>query len=338
MTRGPTTPIGAYPQTRMRRNRRYDWTRRMVRENQLSPDDFIWPLFVRDGTGTAEEIPTLPGVMRRTVDLLADAVGEAKSLGIPAIALFPVIDPGLKSPMGEEAWNPDNLVCQAIRTIKDAHPEVGIVCDVALDPFNSDGHDGIVRDGHVVNDETIEALCRQALVQVEAGCDIIAPSDMMDGRVGAVREALDTSGFEKTLIMSYAAKFSSGFYGPFRDAIDSSGFLAGETKDTYQMDPANTDEALREVALDIAEGADMVMVKPGLPYLDIIWRVKERFGVPTFAYNVSGEYAMLRFAAQADAIDYTKTMMETLMSFKRAGCNGVLTYFAVDAARLLNGE
>ncbi len=336
MSRGPTTPTGAYPQTRMRRNRRYDWSRRMVRENQLSPDDLILPLFVRDGADATEMIKTLPGVVRHTVDLLPAAVGEAKSLGIPAIAIFPVIDPSLKSPMGEEAWNPDNLVCQAIRTIKDAHPEIGIVCDVALDPFNSDGHDGIVRDGHVVNDETIEALCRQALVQVEAGCDIIAPSDMMDGRIGAIREALDTSGFERSQIMSYAAKYSSAFYGPFRDAIDSSGFLAGETKDTYQMDPGNSDEALREVALDIAEGADMVMVKPGLPYLDIIWRVKERFGVPTFAYNVSGEYAMLRFASEAGAIDLTKAMMEVLVSFKRAGCNGVLTYFAVDAARLLN--
>ncbi len=333
---GPTTPIGGYPQTRMRRNRRYDWSRRMVRENQLSPDDFIWPVFVRDGTDTEEPVPTMPGVVRRTVDLLPAAVGEAKGLGIPSVAIFPAIDPDLKKPTGEEAWNPDNLVCRAIRSIKDAHPEVGVVCDVALDPFNSDGHDGIVRDGHVVNDETIEALCRQALVQAEAGCDVIAPSDMMDGRVGAIREALDTSGFERTMIMSYAAKYSSAFYGPFRDAIDSSGFLAGETKDTYQMDPANTDEALREVALDLAEGADMVMVKPALPYLDIIWRVKERFGVPTFAYNVSGEYAMVRFAAEADAIDLTKAMMETLVSFKRAGCNGVLTYFAIDAARLLN--
>jgi len=336
MSRGPTTPVGAYPQTRMRRNRRYDWSRRMVRENHLSPDDLILPLFVCDGTDTSEAISTLPGVVRHSVDLLPAAVGEAKSLGIPAVAIFPAIDPSLKSPMGEEAWNPDNLVCQAIRTIKDAHPEIGVICDVALDPFNSDGHDGIVRDGHVANDETIEALCRQALVQVEAGCDVIAPSDMMDGRVGAIREALDTSGFERSQIMSYAAKYSSAFYGPFRDAIDSSGFLAGETKDTYQMDPGNTDEALREVALDIAEGADMVMVKPGLPYLDIIWRVKERFGVPTFAYNVSGEYAMLRFAGEADAIDLTKAMMEVLVSFKRAGCNGVLTYFAVDAARLLN--
>ncbi|MDP6184222.1 MAG: porphobilinogen synthase [Gammaproteobacteria bacterium] len=336
MSRGPTTPVGAYPQTRMRRNRRYDWSRRMVRENQLSPDDLILPLFVCDGTDTAETIQTMPGVVRRSVDLLPTAVGEAKSLGIPAVAIFPAIDPSLKSPKGEEAWNPNNLVCQAIRTIKDAHPDLGIVCDVALDPFNSDGHDGIVRDGHVVNDETIEALCRQTLVQVEAGCDVVAPSDMMDGRVGAIREALDTSGFERSQIMSYAAKYSSAFYGPFRDAIDSSGFLAGETKDTYQMDPGNTDEALREVALDIAEGADMVMVKPGLPYLDIIWRVKERFGVPTFAYNVSGEYAMIRFAGEADAVDLTKAMMEVLVSFKRAGCNGVLTYFAVDAARLLN--
>ncbi|MBO20971.1 MAG: porphobilinogen synthase [Rhodospirillaceae bacterium] len=322
----------------MRRNRRWDWSRRMVRENILSPDDFIWPVFVCDGTDRTEKIPTMPGVTRYSVDRLAAAVGEAKTLGIPSVALFPATPPERKTPDGCEAWNADNLVCQAIRVIKDAHPDMGVMCDVALDPFNSDGHDGIVRDGHVVNDETIEALCRQALVQVEAGCDIIAPSDMMDGRIGRLRRALDQSGYDHVLLMSYAAKFSSGFYGPFRDAIDSSGFLKGETKDTYQMDPANSDEAMREVALDIAEGADMFMVKPGLPYLDIIQRVKEQFGVPTFAYNVSGEYAMLRFAAENGAIDYRKVMMETLMAFKRAGCNGVLTYFAIDAARLLNGE
>ena len=336
MAGSPSTPVGVFPQTRMRRNRRWDWSRRMVRENILSPDDFIWPVFVCDGVDRTEEIPTMPGVIRYSPDRLPAAVGEAKALGIPSIALFPATPAELKTPDGKEAWNPDNLVCQAIRAIKDAHPDLGVMCDVALDPFNSDGHDGIVRDGHVVNDETIEALCRQALVQVEAGCDIIAPSDMMDGRIGALRSALDENGHDHVLLMSYAAKFSSGFYGPFRDAIDSKGFLKGETKDTYQMDPANSDEAMREVALDIAEGADMFMVKPGLPYLDIIRRVKEQFGVPTFAYNVSGEYAMLRFAADNGALDYERVMMETLTSFKRAGCDGVLTYFAIDAARLLN--
>ncbi len=336
MAGSPSTPVGIFPQTRMRRNRRWDWSRRMVRENILSPDDFIWPVFVCDGVDRTEEIPTMPGVIRYSPDRLPAAVGEAKALGIPSVAIFPATPAELKTPDGKEAWNPDNLVCQAIRAIKDAHPDLGVMCDVALDPFNSDGHDGIVRDGHVVNDETIEALCRQALVQVEAGCDIIAPSDMMDGRIGALRSALDENGYDHVLLMSYAAKFSSGFYGPFRDAIDSKGFLKGETKDTYQMDPANSDEAMREVALDIAEGADMFMVKPGLPYLDIIRRVKEQFGVPTFAYNVSGEYAMLRFAADNGALDYERVMMETLTSFKRAGCNGVLTYFAIDAARLLN--
>ncbi len=336
MAGSPSTPVGVFPQTRMRRNRRWDWSRRMVRENILSPDDFIWPVFVCDGVDRTEEIPTMPGVIRYSPDRLPAAVGEAKALGIPSVAIFPATPAELKTPDGKEAWNPDNLVCQAIRAIKDAHPDLGVMCDVALDPFNSDGHDGIVRDGHVVNDETIEALCRQALVQVEAGCDIIAPSDMMDGRIGALRSALDENGYDHVLLMSYAAKFSSGFYGPFRDAIDSKGFLKGETKDTYQMDPANSDEAMREVALDIAEGADMFMVKPGLPYLDIIRRVKEQFGVPTFAYNVSGEYAMLRFAADNGALDYERVMMETLTSFKRAGCDGVLTYFAIDAARLLN--
>lgn len=336
MPRGPSTPVGVFPQTRMRRNRRWDWSRRMVRENTLSPDDFIWPVFVCDGSDRTEDIPTMPGVVRYSPDRLPAAVGEAKALGIPSVAIFPATPADLKTPGGEEAWNPDNLVCQAIRAIKDAHPDIGVMCDVALDPFNSDGHDGIVRDGHVVNDETIEALCRQALVQVEAGCDIIAPSDMMDGRIGALRRSLDEHGHDRVLLMSYAAKYSSGFYGPFRDAIDSAGFLKGETKDTYQMDPANTDEALREVALDIEEGADMIMVKPGLPYLDIIQRVKDSFGVPTFAYNVSGEYAMLRFAADNGALDYERVMMETLMAFKRAGCNGILTYFAIDASRILN--
>ena len=338
MSQGPTTPVGNYPQTRMRRNRRHEWSRRMVRENALSPSDLILPIFISNEMGKSEAIETMPGVFRHSIDLLSNVVSEAKSLGLPSVALFPAIPPKLKTPMAEEAYNPNNLICQAIRAIKDSHPDIGIICDVALDPFNSDGHDGIVRDGHVANDETIEALCRQALVQVEAGCDIIAPSDMMDGRVGAIRQSLDNAGHIHTQIMSYAAKYSSAFYGPFRDAIDSTGFLAGETKDTYQMDPANSDEALREVALDISEGADMIMIKPGLPYLDIIWRIKENFGIPTFAYNVSGEYAMLRYAADSNAIDYTKAMMETLISFKRAGCNGILTYFALDAARAINSQ
>ncbi len=338
MSRGPTTPVGKYPQTRMRRNRRHEWSRRMVRENILSSSDLILPIFISNEMGKLEKIDSMPGIFRHSIDLISDIVGEAKSLGIPSVALFPATPPELKTPMAEEAYNPNNLICRAIRIIKESHPDIGIICDVALDPFNSDGHDGIVRDGHVVNDETIEALCRQALVQVESGCDIIAPSDMMDGRVGAIRETLDNSGYNHTQIMSYAAKYSSAFYGPFRDAIDSSGFLAGETKDTYQMDPANSDEALREVALDISEGADMVMIKPGLPYLDIIWRIKENFGIPTFAYNVSGEYAMLRYAADSNAIDYTKAIMETLVSFKRAGCNGILTYFALDAARVINSQ
>jgi porphobilinogen synthase len=253
-------------------------------------------------------------------------------LGIPAIALFPYTDDSLKTPEAEEAYNPENLVCRAVQAVKKAHPGVGIMCDVALDPYNSDGHDGLVRDGRVLNDETVEILTRQAVVQARAGCDIIAPSDMMDGRIGAIRDALDAEGFQDVLIMSYAAKYASAFYGPFRDAVGSSGALKGDKK-TYQMDPANSDEALREVGLDIDEGADMVMVKPGLAYLDIIRRVKDAYSVPTFAYNVSGEYAMLKAAADHGWLDYDTVMMETLMAFKRAGCNGILTYFALEAAR-----
>lgn len=336
MSRGPSTPVGVFPQTRMRRNRRWDWSRRLVRENTLTPADLIWPVFVCDGKDRIEAVPTMPGVVRYSPDRLPAAVAEAKSLGIPAVAIFPATPADAKTPGAEEAWNPDNLVCQAVKSIKDAHPDLGVMCDVALDPFNSDGHDGLVRDGQVVNDETVEALCRQALVQVEAGCDVIAPSDMMDGRIGALRAALDAEGHDDILLMAYAAKYASGFYGPFRDAIESTGALKGAGKDTYQMDPANSDEALREVALDIQEGADMVMVKPGLPYLDIVYRVKERFGVPTFAYNVSGEYAMLRIAAENGALDYSRVMLESLIAFKRAGCNGILTYSAVDAARILN--
>jgi porphobilinogen synthase len=331
-----TPALGVYPKTRMRRNRYDVWTRRMVAENSLSAADLIWPIFVRDGKGTKEPVDSMPGVNRLTIDLLADAVGEAHDLGIPCIALFPVINPALKTEDGDEAVNPGNLVCRAIAEIKKSVPDIGVLCDVALDPFTTHGHDGLVRNGYVVNDETVEVLCRQALVQAKAGCDVIAPSDMMDGRVGAIRTALDQADFQNVRIMSYAAKYNSGFYGPFRDALGSkAGTVGGKDKGTYQMDPANTDEALREVALDLEEGADMVMVKPGMPYLDIIRRVKESFGVPTFAYQVSGEYAMLKGAIERGWLDGNRVILEAMMSFKRAGANGVLTYFAVDVAKRL---
>jgi porphobilinogen synthase len=329
-------PLGSYPQTRLRRLRRHDWSRRLVRENTLTVDDLIWPLFVREGRGEREAIASMPGVERLSVDLIVEAVGEAASLGIPAVALFPATDPQLKTPECEEAVNPENLVCRAVRAVKEAHGDkIGVICDVALDPYSSHGQDGLVRDGYVVNDETVDLLCRQAIVQAEAGCDVIAPSDMMDGRVGAVRRALDEAGFVDVQIMAYAAKYASAFYGPFRDAVGSAANLGSGDKRTYQMDPANGDEALREVALDLAEGADSVMVKPGMPYLDIVRRVKEAFGAPTFAYQVSGEYAMIAAAAQNGWLDREKAMLESLMAFKRAGADGVLTYFARDAARLL---
>ena len=322
-----------FPQTRMRRNRRHDWSRRLVRENRLTVDDLIWPVFVH-GADAAIPVPTMPGVVRYGLAQLVDAIGEAKDFGIPAVALFPMIDAALKTPDAAEAANPDNLVCRAIRAVTAAHPEVGIIADAALDPFNSDGHDGLVRDGIVLNDASVEVLVRQSVAQAAAGCHVIAPSDMMDGRVAAIRRGLDEAGYDHVQIMAYAAKYASAYYGPFRDAVDSSGYLKGD-KQTYQLDPANGDEALREVALDLDEGADMVMVKPGLPYLDIVRRVKDRFAVPTYAYNVSGEYAMLQFAAQAGAVDRDPAMLEMLLAFKRAGADGVLTYFAVDAARLL---
>ena len=323
---------GRFPRTRMRRNRQDAWSRAMVSENALASTDLMWPVFISEGGNTIEPISSMPGVNRLGIDALVDAVAEVAKLGIPAIALFPYTDDSLKTPEAEEAYNPENLVCRAVQAVKKAHPGVGIMCDVALDPYNSDGHDGLVRDGRVLNDETVEILTRQAVVQARAGCDIIAPSDMMDGRIGAIRDALDAEGFQDVLIMSYAAKYASAFYGPFRDAVGSSGALKGDKK-TYQMDPANSDEALREVGLDIDEGADMVMVKPGLAYLDIIRRVKDAYSVPTFAYNVSGEYAMLKAAADHGWLDYDTVMMETLMAFKRAGCNGILTYFALEAAR-----
>jgi porphobilinogen synthase len=326
--------ISAFPALRMRRLRRADWTRRLVAETTLSASDFIWPLFVVDGQKKREPVASMPGVDRLSVDLIAGAAEEAAALGIPVVALFPYTDPALKTPDGREATNPTNLVCSAVREIKRAVPELGVLCDVALDPYTSHGHDGVLIDGYVANDETIDILTRQALVQAEAGCDIIAPSDMMDGRVGAIRTALEASGFKNTLIMAYAAKYASVFYGPFRDALGSAKALTGD-KRTYQMDPANSDEAMREVALDLAEGADMVMVKPGMPYLDLVRRVKDTFQVPTFAYQVSGEYSMLMAAIERGWLDRDRAILESLIGFKRAGASGVLTYFARDAARLL---
>lgn len=325
---------GRFPQTRMRRNRADGWTRRLVRENTLCTDDLIWPVFLIEGQGASEAIPSMPGVSRLSVDLAVEAVKRAEDLGIPAVALFPYTDPKLKTPGAEEAFNPDTLVCRAVRAIKEKTRDIGIICDVALDPYNSDGHDGLCREGKVLNDETIELLCRQALTQAAAGADIVAPSDMMDGRVAAIRAALDGAGHQDVSIMSYAAKYASAFYGPFRDAVGSGTALKGG-KETYQMDPANGEEALREVALDIAEGADMIMVKPGMPYLDILTRVKDTFAMPTFAYQVSGEYAMLMAAAQNGWLDHDRVMMESLMAFKRAGADGILTYFAVEAAQKL---
>jgi porphobilinogen synthase len=332
----PQTPVtGSYPATRLRRNRRDDWSRRLVRENRLTVDDLIWPIFVHDGNNRSVPVPSMPGVNRLSVDLLPAAVGEAAQLGIPAVAIFPATDPAKKTEEAEEAYNPDNLMCRSVRAIKDSGADIGVICDVALDPYTSHGQDGLVRDGYVVNDETIEVLCRQALAQAKAGCDVIAPSDMMDGRVGAIRRALDEAGFERVRILAYAAKYASAFYGPFRDAVGSATSLGQGDKRTYQMDPANGDEAIREVALDIAEGADLVMVKPGMPYLDIVWRVKQHFGLPTYAYQVSGEYAMLCAAAQNGWLDRERVMLESLLAFKRAGADGVLTYFAVDAARAI---
>ncbi|MCL4765261.1 MAG: porphobilinogen synthase [Hyphomicrobiaceae bacterium] len=329
----PVSP-GAFPAVRMRRNRRTDWSRRLVAENVLTPADLIWPLFVVEGVNARVPVDSMPGVERLSVDLIAAAAEEALSLGIPAVALFPYTDPALRTEDARAAFDPENLVCRATRAIRAAGLEIGIVLDVALDPYTSHGHDGLMRGDTILNDETLEALVRQSLLQVEAGCDVIAPSDMMDGRIGAIRQALEDAGHRSTQIMAYAAKYASAFYGPFRDAVGSSGTLRGD-KRTYQMDPANSDEALREVGLDLAEGADMVMVKPGMPYLDIIRRVRDRFGVPTFAYQVSGEYAMLSAASGRGWLDGDRVMMESLIGFKRAGAAGILTYFAPRAARLL---
>jgi len=319
----------------MRRNRRTDWVRRLTRESNVTPDDLIWPVFVQEGQGARTPVPSMPGVERLSIDLVVKAVGDAKALGIPAIAVFPVTPQELKTPNGREATNPDNLVCRAVRSIKEAHDDVGVICDVALDPYTTHGQDGIVRDGEILNDETVEVLCKQAIVQAHAGCDVIAPSDMMDGRIGAIRRALDSEALEQVNLLAYSAKYASAFYGPFRDAVGSAQSLGTADKRTYQMGSGNTDEALREVALDVAEGADMVMVKPGMPYLDIVRRVKESFGLPTFAYQVSGEYAMLRGAADQGWLDWDKAILESILCFKRAGADGVLTYAAPEIATLL---
>jgi len=323
-----------FPALRMRRLRRHEWTRRLVAETSLSSADFIWPLFLIDGENRREAVESMPGVERLTIDQAVGAAEEAVRLGIPAIALFPCTDQRLKTEEGREALNPSNLVCNAVRAIKRALPEIGVLCDVALDPYTTHGHDGVLHDGVVANDETVDILVQQAILQAQAGCDIIAPSDMMDGRIAAIRNALEREGHKDTLIMAYAAKYASAFYGPFRDAVGSAKSLKGD-KRNYQMDPANGDEALREVALDIAEGADMVMIKPGMSYLDIVRRTRERFGIPTFVYQVSGEYAMLAAAAERGWLDREQAMMESLLAFKRAGASGILTYFARDAARLL---
>jgi len=325
-----------YPTTRLRRNRRDDWTRRLVAETKLSVDDLIWPIFLIEGRDNATPVESMPGVQRVTLDRLAAHVRPAAELGIPAIALFPNIPVERKDAEGSEALDPDNLMCRAARLLKQEYPQIGLVGDVALDCYTSHGHDGVIRDGYVHNDDSIAVLVKQALHQAQAGIDVIAPSDMMDGRVGAIRQSLDEAGLIDTRIMSYAVKYASAFYGPFRDAVGTGSQLKGDKK-TYQMNPANSDEALREVAQDLAEGADMVMVKPGMPYLDVVRRVHERFGVPTFAYQVSGEYAMIAGAAQRGWIDGERAMMESLTGFKRAGAAGVLTYFAVAAAKVMRG-
>ncbi|MBX3715002.1 MAG: porphobilinogen synthase [Burkholderiales bacterium] len=333
-----TIPYGRFPQRRLRRMRRDDFSRRLARESRLSADDLILPVFVLDGERAVQTVPSMPGVCRRSVDELLPIIEQALTLGIPAVTLFPVIEAPLKSPGAEEAYNPDGLVPRCVRAVKARFPEMGVVTDIALDPYTSHGQDGLVdASGYVMNDETIAVLEKQALAHAEAGADVVAPSDMMDGRVGALRRALDARGRIHTRILAYSAKYASSFYGPFRDAVGSGANLGKGDKSTYQMDPGNSDEALHEIALDLEEGADMVMVKPGMPYLDIIRRVKDTFGVPTFAYQVSGEYAMLQAAAGHGWIDGPACMMESLLAFKRAGADGILTYFALDAARRLRG-
>ena len=326
----------AFPTTRMRRLRQADWSRRLVTENMLSVNDLIWPIFIIEGDNVSEPIASMPGVARLSIDLAVKAAKQAAELGIQVIALFPNTPDAASSDDGQEALNPDNLVCRATSAIKEAVPQIGILCDVALDPYTAHGHDGLLDGETILNDETVEILVGQSLNQVSAGCDIIAPSDMMDGRIAAIRAELEATGHQDTLIMAYSAKYASAFYGPFRDAVGSGDRLKGDKK-TYQMDQANSDEALQEIVLDIEEGADMVMVKPGMPYLDIVTRCKQNFGVPTFAYQVSGEYTMLAGAIERDWLDRDRAILESLMSFKRAGADGILTYFALDAAKLLNG-
>ena len=330
----PQSPFQSFPATRMRRNRKAAWSRSLIAENSLQVSDLIWPMFVIDGDRTTDSVASMPGVERYSVDLAVRKAEEAAVLGIPLIALFPNTRHELRTADAGEALNGNNLVCRAVRAIKAAVPEIGIMCDVALDPYTSHGHDGLLGNGEIINDASVEVLVKQALLQAEAGCDIVAPSDMMDGRIGAIRKALEAHGHSNVQIMAYSAKYASGFYGPFRDAVGSSGTLIGD-KRSYQMDPANTDEALREVALDISEGADMVMIKPGMPYLDVVARVKQVFGVPTFVYQVSGEYAMLVAAIERGWLERNKVVPESLMAFKRAGADGILTYFALDMARAL---
>ena len=325
----------SYPETRLRRNRKAPWSRALVSETTLSPADFILPLFVIEGQSAREPVASMPGVERASIDLTVQRARQAAEAGIPAVALFPNADPALRSAGAEEAFNPDNLICRTVKALKDAVPDIGVICDVALDPYTSHGHDGILVDGRIENDQTIDILVQQALVQAAAGADVLAPSDMMDGRIGVIRQALEDGGYQDTQLMAYSAKYASAFYGPFRDAIGSNLQLKGDKK-TYQMDPANSDEALREVALDLGEGADMVMVKPGMVYLDILQRVVETFHCPTFVYQVSGEYAMLMAAADKGWLARDQVMMESLLSFKRAGASGIFTYFALEAARLLH--
>lgn len=328
------SPAGQFPRVRLRRNRQTDWSRRLVRETNLTVNDLIWPVFIKDGGAKREPIVSMPGVDRLTIPALLGAAEQAAKLGIPALALFPYVPKELKDAQATEAVRADNLCNRAIRALKKAVPEIGVICDVALDPFTSHGHDGVMKDDRILNDETVEILCRQALLQAEAGVDVVAPSDMMDGRIGRIRDALDADGHQSVRIMSYAAKYASAFYGPFRDAIGSKGALKGD-KRTYQMDPGNVDEAIRECALDVAEGADMLMVKPGMPYLDVLHRVKQAFKLPTYAYQVSGEYSMIKAAAQSGWLDGEKAMLESLNCFKRAGADGILTYFAVEVAQKL---
>ncbi|WP_366656377.1 porphobilinogen synthase [Fodinicurvata sp. EGI_FJ10296] len=329
--------VGTFPATRLRRNRSNDWTRRLVREHEVTASCLVLPLFVVEGENVTQPIDSMPGVFRYSIDRLTEVVDEARALGIPSVALFPSVDDALRTDDARESWNPDNLVCRAIKRLKSAVPGIGVITDVALDPYTTHGHDGFLRDGRIVNDETVEALTHQALAHAAAGVDIVAPSDMMDGRVAAIRDALDRAGHDGVGIVSYAAKYASGFYGPFRDAVGSGKRLSGD-KNTYQMDPANSDEAMREIEMDLKEGADMIIVKPGLPYLDIVRRAKDTFGVPMIAYHVSGEYAMLRAAAANGWLDYEQCLMETLMGFRRAGCDAVITYGALDAARLIKRQ